>query len=177
MSGIPGPSTTLVTRAGARGRWPKPMRSLDVPTTWSGTLPAQFRLPGVRPGSRIGSGRRLRTRPRQGACRAAPNLHFRDAAPESGGLPEERSLARTVGKGALFSPALPLAPAPVVHIVQIEVWGLSSQSSIRRFGTRLNSDTLWVTRINEWARVVEAIMRSLGPIGCPKRSRSARISP
>lgn len=52
-----------------------------------------------------------------------------------------------------------------------------SQSAMDSPGTRLNSETLWVTRVNECANAVAAISRSFGPMGRPSRSRSARMLP
>ncbi len=51
------------------------------------------------------------------------------------------------------------------------------QSSIRRPSTRPNSRVLWVTKAILWARAMEAIIKSFGPIGVPLEDSSARILP
>ena len=49
------------------------------------------------------------------------------------------------------------------------------QSSINSPATRLNSAALCVTRMSEWAIVIAAIIKSFGPISCPRAVKSARM--
>src|SRR5882724_4336511 len=67
--------------------------------------------------------------------------------------------------------------ANISVVMDINKRGQMSQFSTRSDLTRENSRSLSVTRVQPSARAWAAIRRSLGPIGRPLRSRSARSSP
>src|SRR5512139_4136714 len=71
-----------------------------------------------------------------------------------------------------FSASLTLLMAR--HLRVKERCARHSQFSSFKFLTRLNSLVLLVTRMKSLARLIAAIRRSIGPIGVPDVSRSAR---
>ncbi|AUX27531.1 uncharacterized protein SOCEGT47_081250 [Sorangium cellulosum] len=159
------------TPPAARTRWPGGAPS---PSAWawpgsarrrcccgpSQSRPAQ-RPARVRGGSAPACWRRGR-RGRSSAPKAASDERHR--APRRGAAASSRGAARAP-RGAVRAPHRPWTTA---H---------DSQFSMRSPGTRPNSLSFPVTSVRPCASAVAAIRRSLGPIGVPRVSSSARTRP